>query len=191
MRRPSTLNPKPLFQEEAKLKKKLNATIKAIEAGVDPGEQGRVKVQVQWLSVPDEEDAEVQAMWDEKMSDPKNRKIVKKLIVSWSHETMKKALQGFQVYAQRASRDTVTATMFHMERCVPKHYRAWKRRVKAKQNAASSAKYWAFRNRLTPCFFEWNLAIIDGANEKRLAKGKPLRKAVGHAEAVIEVRAKP
>lgn len=33
---------------------------------------------------------------------------------------------------------------------------------------------------------EWNLAIIEGANEKRLEKGKPLRKATGYAEAVIQ-----
>uniref|UniRef100_A0A7S1GWQ1 C2 domain-containing protein n=1 Tax=Hemiselmis andersenii TaxID=464988 RepID=A0A7S1GWQ1_HEMAN len=134
-------------------KKKLNADIKAIKGGVDPSKQGRVKVSIQWLTVPDEDDIAVQAMWDQAMMDPKNRKVVKRLVQSWSKEIMKRGFETLHRSGEASKRDKEKASTFYLERQLPRHWKAWAKRLKGRQASAKMAKYWNMRNRTEPSFW--------------------------------------
>jgi len=160
----------------AKEKKKLNADIRAIKGGVDPSKQGRVKISIQWLTVPDEDDVAVQAMWDQAMTDPKNRKIVKRLVQAWSKEVMKKGFDGLVRSGEASKRARNKAETFYLERQLPRHWKAWAKRFKGRQASAKMAKYWNLRNRVEPSYWDWYLFSMENINMKRLAKGLAPRK---------------
>jgi len=154
-----------------KARAKLKQHVAAVKAGVDPYEQGRVKVSLQWLSEPDEDDIIVQKLWDQKMQEAANRKIVRRLVAAWSMELMYKGMEGLKRNTALNQTTHQQADVFFKERAEPRHFRAWAAYMNNRNNSAKFLREWDKRNRLRPVFEEWYQERLTQENLRRLEMG--------------------
>jgi len=59
------------------------ALLRALNGGKNPEELGRVRIRLSWSSIEDEEEKACQAIWAQKMQNPRKRKLMKKVMVTW------------------------------------------------------------------------------------------------------------
>lgn len=57
--------------------------LRALNVGKNPDELGRVRIRLSWSSIDDEDEKQCQAIWAAQMQNPRKRKLMKKVMVTW------------------------------------------------------------------------------------------------------------